>query len=219
MAGEVTYLRGRHLSQRAGGWVPEIQIPDHTWLAMFRALPRADRALTDPERMVIAEAVALHRHFIQTAADLRTPRQSQKRTLAAAARLPIAELANVFKNMDESTHMLVVTELYRAGARKYDELEHPPNAAIHDAAVTALANWKPAKGGHPTNAPRLFARAVLELWRELGGDPKAAISTWDSKPSPLVAFAVALFDVVVDQPLSDEYVRELMNSAREGFLT
>lgn len=213
MAGKTTFLHGRHPST-LGSFVPDLAIAPRTWRAVEEALG-GDRVLTAPECSWIAEVLALHRHFLEAAAEMRVPAKDQKRTLAAAVSLTPDQIARAFACMDEPTHARIVTELYHAGARTADELVNPSSGALHAAAVAALANWKPTKGGRPPDAPMMLARAVLELWRVLGGDTAAAITTWNGVPSPLVAFGAALFDVV--KPLSNERVRELLTLARAGF--
>ena len=182
MAGSVTFLHGRHASQRAGGWVRELVIPPRAWRAIDNAL---GRRLTMPERERVADALALHAHALGDAEALFVSAQSQKRTLAALAALPDAELPRAFAHCDERTNLRLVNELHRAGGRTADELTRPTPEALRAAVAAALARWQPAKGGRPGRYRwRAFALCVCRLWRELARSASA----------PPGKFAASLFD-------------------------
>jgi len=191
--------------------VRELTIAPRTWRAAEAAL---GRSLTAPERERIADALALHRHFIGTARALRVPAQSQKRTLAAAAALPLDQIAKAFARMDESTHLCIVNELHRAGARTADELTRPAPEALRGAAAAAVANWQPTTGGHPAAAPRMLARVVAQIWRDLGG-ADCAPAARAGRATPLVRFAVVLFEAA-GAPRSESAIAKLLREAREG---
>ena len=161
----------------------ELEIAPRTWHAAAEAL---GRPLTETERERITDALALHRHFIASGRAMRVPAQDQKRTLAAVAALPLEQIAQAFARMDESAHLRIVNELHRAGARTADELTRPAPGALQAAAVAALANWQPLRGGRPGRYRwRGLALCVCRLWRTLTGAGRA----------PPSKFAAILFPV------------------------
>ena len=183
VAGRVTYRHGRHASTAAGGWVRELRIAPRTWRALAAVIRRP---LTQREREGIAEALSLHAHFLDDAQALTVSAQSQKRTLAAVAALPLEEIAHAFARMDERSHLRIVNELHQAGARTADELARPAPEALQAAAVAALANWQPLRGGRPGRYRwRGLALCVCRLWRTLTGAGRA----------PPSKFAAILFPV------------------------
>jgi hypothetical protein len=208
VAGKVTYLHGRHASVDAGGWVDEIKIAAEAWLAMESAL---DRPLTAAERERIADVASLHRHFLMSARVMRVPTQDQKKTLSAMARLPLPKMLAAFKDMDESTHALIVGELHRAGAPVAGLLRPDPES-LRAAAVAAMVNMKATGGGHPSSAPRMLAGAVRQLWRDLGGADRTAAATRDYATPP-VRFARALF-AAAGVHRSASAVAKLLETAR-----
>lgn len=244
MAGKVTYLHGPYpgsMSDAAGGWATPLSVTRATWGAIEKAL---GRVLTDPEREHVHSTLRMHRHFLIVAREGATSAQDQKRTLAAMIALPMAEKAAAWGNMDETTYALIEEELYRAGARTGADFMHATPEALHAATMAARANFRKSKGGAPRDAPRMLARAGLQLWRDLGGKPYAPAAKNDfATPmarfeaimfkvakvqrsplagrriyaTPLVWFVVALFKAIdPNLPCSPSAIAEVLREVREG---
>lgn len=199
MAGRKTYLHpslgGRRDLEVA--WVEPLR-KEIDWLTVESAL---GRQLDDHERLLAADVLESQSHWRRMARAAKPSTQDVKETLRGLAQMEDARVLQAYKRSDCWTQREIFTGLRKLGL---DDANPTPSD------IRLVARWRlakvPSRDGRP-GADVALTRAILALWRDLGGAPckPTAWRTLDGAAhgSPIVEFARAIFaasGVAIDQP-------------------
>ena len=211
MSGKKTYLhaspRGHQdLEVSLVGPLPRAM----NWLIIERALGRCP---SDLERSRIVEVVELHAAVIRNGREARVSAQDIKKSLYGLATMPRANVRRQLARADGWTQAQVETGLmrYGTGADQATPLQ------IKAAAAARVHKVKRPPGRPSDNS--LFARAIIALWRELGGRSLSATARESRHAdqvfygTPIVEFGAALFaaaGVAGEKPAVAERLRKAL---------
>lgn len=209
MAGNVTYLSGRHGS-RNGGWIAHTSLTHKAIDDLERAI---GRKLTSRERLSISDALSAFRDMRNK--DSKTvSQQSIKRTLQSMAKLSPHEARNAFDNCDVWTKAEIVRGLYFLGLRSVRNLRDPSPDVIPKAAQKALDVIQQSGGGRPMKG---YQKSLLEYsqraWEAYRGE-RASAWAWGDSSSPFLRWAHAMFSFVEGRDFDPGRICKLMKRTR-----
>jgi hypothetical protein len=195
MAGKQTHKNGKHSSR-------EIRVE-----RTLAAFPDAEkeriehiigRVLTDGEVDMLLHRVNNTLTFQTYQGGLVSTRDA-KATLLAMVELDDTELVNAFNCCDARTSAALHLWLWNHGER--DHLMNPNTSpkpeCIRQAARNACSLLPQTSGGRPEELWRpMFAKFVRETWGAVGRTDDRAWRNSDGDYSPIVEFALALYDAI-----------------------
>jgi hypothetical protein len=191
------------------GWVPPLAFEDHFWDRINSIL---GRDLTEDEQKSIVLNLETISGMKVSADENKIATQKIKRGLDSFVTLPDDKVKDAYK----AAHVSIRTQIQ--GALCAMKLPHcaldvTSNSPAAFVAAATMARNKMEDGAKSSSGYRReLARYILQLWKWLGCSDLAA---WDNSEcgtaSPLVQFAMALFEVVEPKSeLSFSRVRKIL---------
>lgn len=141
--------------------------------------------------------------------------QDVKRTLMAISKMAPADAIEAFNNCDQITDALIYEAAwfqFKVNVLTSDDFILC-GQTIAKAAAAALAGLPKSKGGRPPKVHHeRLAKFCRDLWLECG-NPHVA-NTWDGNASPMVEFALLVFDLVDDELTDPSTIADLLNEGK-----
>ena len=166
--------------------LPELPMRCLDWAILKEALRRP---LTTSERECVIDLVELYATCFAQARASRVTSQDIKRTLGALVRAKPDAACKAYERADGWTQAHIAGALRRAGIRD-EAIARPSGEQIVSAAKSAIASIAGRASYRPDDSE--FPRAIIALWRDLGG-AQWSPSANDDYGTPIVRFAAALF--------------------------
>lgn len=200
MAGKITFRNGIHPS-RVGGWEEPVKLTDAQLASLGSYVGRTINA----DEVLYIEDMLEAVKGIRDAGD-DTTAQDVKETLAAIARADDNEVHRALDHCDEFTRAVMTDALRQMGEAVPWEFARFRPAKLKAAAAFARVQGK--NGRHVKGYRIIFARAFVETWLAMTGEP---VKPWEAGGSASrdVQAAQLLLEAIGD-PLSASPVAKLI---------